>query len=222
MLQNGTRDMAQGTVDIAAVVLAAGASTRMGRAKALLPLDTGDTFVGHVAKTLLNAGAGRVVVVSRSEWSDIAALLPAERVDVVINPVPERGQFSSLQCGLSVVPSTATAVLLALVDVPLVKADTIRLLIQAQRLRYADVVRPERAGRRGHPVLVTRAVAEALLAADSTETTRSVLSRFAATTIDVPVDDEGVFADVDTPEEYERLMGRTSITSGRPAPLDEG
>ena len=192
----------------------------MGRPKALLPLGAGDTFVSRVVTTLLHAGVARVVVVARAEWSPMIARLPAERTDVVINPAPDRGQLSSLQCGLAALPGAWSSVLITLVDVPLTAVDTVRRLMRAQRLSLADVVRPERAGRHGHPILVTRAVADALVEADPCETTRSVLRAYAATTVDVPVEDEGSFADVDTPEDYERILARAA-RSDRPADLGE-
>jgi molybdenum cofactor cytidylyltransferase len=205
---------------IAAIVLAAGGSTRMGRPKALLPLADGSSFVDHVAATLVQAGVGRVIVVVRSEWRNrIRQLLARDEVDIVINPAPERGQLSSVQCGLSVVPATLRAVLIALVDVPLATAETVRTLIATQIQSDADVVRPERAGRHGHPILVTPAVAHALSIADDSETTRSVLRRYAARTLDVRVDDEGPFMDVDTPADYERISG-VAMTA-RPVGRDE-
>jgi CTP:molybdopterin cytidylyltransferase MocA len=192
----------------------------MGRPKAFLPLDAADTFVSRIVATLSNGGVARVVVVTRSEWASMMAHLPGDRTDVVINPAPERGQFSSLQCGLAALPGTSSRVLITPVDVPLTTADTVRRLIRAQRLSLANVVRPERAGRHGHPILVTRAVAEALLAADLSETARSVLREYAGTTVDVAVEDDGSFADVDTPEDYERLL--KYATADRPAGSDEG
>ena len=206
--------------DITAVVLAAGASTRMGRPKAFLPLGSGQTFVGHLLATLSQAGVSRVIVVTRSEWSDRIPRPAAGATDVVINPAPECGQLSSLQCGLSALSSTTNVVLITLVDVPLVAPETVGALIRAQRRHGADVVRPERAGRHGHPVIVTRAVADALLAAEPPETSRTVLARFAPTTLDVAVEDEGVFADVDTPEDYERLLA-SRFRTDRPGGPDE-
>jgi molybdenum cofactor cytidylyltransferase len=180
----------------------------MGRPKALLPLADGESFLNHVVATLMEAGIVRVVVVSRSECCDgIRQQLSRDEVDIVINPTPQRGQLSSLQCGLSVVPAACRAVLIALVDVPLATAETVRALIEALGRSDADVVRPERAGRHGHPIVVTRAVAHALSSADDSETARSVLRRFAPKTVDVRVDDEGPFMDVDTPEDYGRISG---------------
>ena len=189
----------------------------MGRPKALLTFSDGDSFVNHIVATLVQAGVERVTVVARSEWCDrIQLQLSHDEVDIVINPAPERGQLSSLQCGLSVVPATFRAVLIALVDVPLATPDTVRALIETQTQSDADVVRPERAGRHGHPILVSRAVAHALSTADDSETARSVVSRYAARTVDVRVDDNGPFVDVDTPADYERIS-RVATTARRAA-----
>jgi molybdenum cofactor cytidylyltransferase len=221
MLQNDTREMSHAADHVAGVLLAAGGSTRMGRPKALLPVSSGDTFVSRIVATLSAGGVARGVVVTRSEWAPMVARLAGSRTAVVINPAPERGQFSSLQCGLAALPGTWSLVIITLVDVPLITADTVRSLIRAQHMTRADVVRPERAGRHGHPFLVSRRVVDALLAADPSETARSVLREYAAATVDVPVADDGPFADVDTPEDYERLLRRAAMAD-RPAGPDEG
>ena len=190
---------------VAGVVLAAGRSVRMGRPKALLPLGAGETFLSRVLFTLDSAGAAPLIVVGTAEWpADPAGV---SRARLVFNPAPDRGQVSSLQCGLAAVPPAIRAVLFTLVDVPLVSVDTVRTLIDVMRGTDADVVRPERSGRHGHPVLVSRTVVEDLLAADVSETARAVLGRYAGSTVDVSVQDEGAFLDIDTPEEYERLAG---------------
>ena len=194
-----------GTDSVPAVVLAAGGSVRMGRPKAFLPLNTDETFLSRIACTLDRAGAAPLVVVGAPEWTGRPAGLP-EYTQVVINPAPDLGQLSSLQCGLAVLPAASSAVLFTLVDVPFITVETVLALVSTAGRVGADIVRPERSGRHGHPVLVTRVVAAALLSAESSQTTRAVLRAFAASTVDVPVEDEGAFVDVDTPEEYERVM----------------
>ena len=189
---------------VAAIVLAAGRSLRMGRPKAFLPLGTEETFLRRIISTLDRAGASPLIVVGLPEWTTASAGLP-EYTHFVANPDPDRGQLSSLQCGLAALPATCRTVLFTLVDVPLVTVETVAALISAHRQHGGDVVRPARAGRHGHPVLLTGPVALDLLAADLSQTTRTVLRRYAASTIDVPVADEGAFLDVDTPEEYQRL-----------------
>jgi molybdenum cofactor cytidylyltransferase len=222
MLQNETHTSMRhdNGEDIAAVVLAAGRSERMGRAKAFLPLRGGETFLSRIIRTLDRARVSPVIVVGSPEWSDIPWKPSVPAVRLVLNPARDRGQFSSLQCGLAAVSPATTAVLITLVDVPFVTVDTVDALIRALRETGADVVRPERAQQHGHPIIVKRTVVDALLAADWSQTARAVLRRFEASTVDVPIQDDGPFLDIDTADEYERVIAATTInherSSGRP------
>jgi molybdenum cofactor cytidylyltransferase len=183
----------------------------MGRPKALLPLDAGDTFCARVVETLVQGGVHRVIVVVRPDDDDLAAALGGlspERLQVVSNPEPERGQLSSLQCGLVTIGPEASAALITLVDVPLVSTETVRRLVGAWRESGAPLVRLERAGRHGHPIIVSREVVDELCRAGPQSTMRDVLAGFRSRALDVPSDDRGAFEDVDTPEEYARLLSR--------------
>lgn len=198
---------------VAAIILAAGRSIRMGRAKAFLPLPGGGTFLQRLVRTFEFTGASPVVVVRPPRWPHGAAP-GAGSAEFAINPDPERGQLSSLQCGLAAVSPEVPAVLFIPVDVPLVTVETVSALMVRWRRTRPAVVRPERAGRHGHPVLVSRAVADALLSADLSLSARAVLERFSAATVDVPVEDEGAFLDIDTPDDYDRVLARWSTDSG--------
>ena len=135
---------------IPGVVLAAGRSSRMGRPKALLPADTaGETFVGRIVRTLRAGGVDDIVVVVGGVAPEITRILTKEARPprAVINPAPERGQFSSLQVGLRAVSRPGvSAVLVTLVDVPLVTAATVEALLDAYRQTGAPLVRPETPG----------------------------------------------------------------------------
>ena len=203
---------------VSAVVLAAGRSVRMGRPKALLPVDAHDTFLSRIVGTLGSAGAAPVVVVIAPQTAGALALPGDARI--IVNPAPERGQLSSLQCGLAGIPRAAAAVLFTPVDVPLVTVHTVGALLSAWRARGADVVRPERSGQHGHPVLVTRAVADDLLAAGPSLTARDVLRRYASSTVDVAVLDEGAFLDIDTPDDYRRAIACHDVRRGPPGARD--
>ena len=206
-----------GTDTIAGIVLAAGRSARMGRPKALLPVG-GETFVQRVARTLAGAGASPVLVVVAADTAAEIRRSLDRGARIVVNPRPDRGQLSSLQEGLSAVPESARAALITPVDLPLVRPATVELLVQTWRAGEASVVRPTGAGRHGHPVLVARGVMDALRAAGADATARTVMQGFAADTVDVPVDDEGAFADIDTREEYCRILddfGVDKWASGR-------
>lgn len=194
----------------AAVVLAAGRSARMGRPKALLPVGR-DTFATRLVRTLRSAGIDPVLVVAAPETAAAIAASIADEARTIVNPHPDRGQLSSLQTGLSVLGDRAGAVLVTPVDLPLVRRASVASLLQAWRASGALVVRPVSRGRHGHPVLIAPLVVRELLAAAADRTARDVMQAFAADTLDVPVEDEGAFADIDTPEEYLRVLDALEV-----------
>jgi len=192
---------------VVGIVLAAGASSRMGRPKALLPI--GDSlFVTRACTTLLEAGVDDLVVVAGPEHEAIAGALAAAGLParVVENRRRDEGQLSSVLAGLAVADRPGVeAVLVHLVDVPLVRAGTVRAVMDAFSSTHAPVVRPVAGGRRGHPVLFARHVFDDLRRADPAVGAKAVVRVHAAEVCDVEVDDEGACRDVDTPEDYARL-----------------
>ena len=192
------------------IVLAGGKSSRMGRPKALLPIGPdGDTFFDRVTRALLEGGVRDVVVVVGADSEAIrAGARPRVGVRIVDNPDYEQGQLTSLLAGLHAIDATrATAALVTLIDVPLVSAHTVRTLIAAQREHGAPVVRPVSAGRHGHPVIFGRTLFAELRRADPAQGAKSVVRAHAADMIEVPIDDEGAFTDIDTREDYEKYIG---------------
>ena len=152
-------------VSVPGVVLAGGRSSRMGRPKALLPAGP-DSFVGRIVRTLRAGGVREVVVVAPAD--DLAARIRAALAPhalpsrVVVNPDPDRGQLSSLLVGLDAVdgpgaaagrPAADTrpvdALLVTLVDVPLVSAATVRALLDRYHRTRAPIVRPARSAGSG-------------------------------------------------------------------------
>ena len=199
-----------GPMSIPAIVLAGGRSSRMGRPKALLPIPTsGDTFFDRVTRTLLEAGIGDVVVVVGADAAAIrAGARPPVGVRIIDNPDHDRGQLTSLLAGLGAVASTnPAAALVTLIDVPLVTAETVRTLIAAQRDRSALIVRPVSRGRHGHPVIFGCELFSELQRADPAQGAKQVVRAHALDMVEVPIDDEGAFTDIDTREEYERTLG---------------
>jgi molybdenum cofactor cytidylyltransferase len=194
---------------VVGIVLAAGASSRMGRPKALLPIGA-DTFVTRVCRTLLDGGVDDLVVVAGAEHEAVAASVATAglRARVVENTRRHEGQLSSLLAGLAVADRPGVdAVLVHLVDAPLVRAETARAVLAAFQRTHAPIVRPEVRGRHGHPVLFARRVFDDLHRADPGVGAKAVVRACAAEICNVPVDDEGACRDIDTPEEFARLTG---------------
>ena len=197
---------------IPGIVLAGGKSSRMGRPKALLPIgSSGDTFFDRITRTLLDAGIHDVVVVVGADAEAIrAGTRPRAGVRIVDNPDYELGQLTSLLAGLEAIDvRRAAAALVTLIDVPLVSAATVRLLVSAQREHGAAIVRPVSAQRHGHPVIFSRTLFGELQRADPVHGAKPVVRAHAADMLEVPVDDEGAFTDIDTPEDYERFIDRS-------------
>jgi CTP:molybdopterin cytidylyltransferase MocA len=196
---------------IPAIVLAAGGSTRMGQPKALLTIGAGgQTFLNRILRTLDAAGIDEVIVVLGSEAGLVEqTTIASPRVRFVENPQPERGQLSSLLEGLRIADRPGVqAVIVTLVDVPLVEAATVRKLVDAYRKAGAPITRPVSGIRHGHPVIFDRAVFDEIRRADETIGVKSVLRAHVGGILEVPVTDEGAFSDIDTPEDYARLVPR--------------
>jgi CTP:molybdopterin cytidylyltransferase MocA len=194
---------------IAAIVLAAGASSRMGRPKAELPLPNGHTVLSMGVSAIIAAGLPRIVVVAGAHPEAVRRALgtPDARVEVVVHTEWEQGQFSSFMAGFAHLDRPELeAVLVTLVDVPLVRPDTIRELVHAWRVSRRAIVRPARGAEHGHPVILDRAIFGEIQRADPDAGLKALVRSHEGTLLNVEVADEGAFTDLDTPEDYERLL----------------
>ena len=181
----------------------------MGRTKATLPLGDGDTFLTHIIRTCLEAGVDDVVVVLGHDAEAIVSSFAASGLPArfVVNPQYDRGQLSSLVVGLGVVdrPGIA-ATLVTLVDVPVVSVATVRAVIDCYRRTGVPVVRPTSGTRHGHPLLISRTLFSELRAADPIAGAKPIVRAHASAAGDLPVDDEGAFTDIDTADDYARVI----------------
>ena len=183
----------------------------MGRPKATLPIDDHHTFLTRIVRTLLDAGVDDIVIVLGHEAESIARSfsesgLPAR---LAVNRNYDRGQLSSLRTGLAVVDRPGvTAVLVTLVDVPLVQPSTVRAVLDRYRARRAPIVRPVNGTRHGHPLLIDRALFDELRAAEDATGAKPIVRAHASAAGDVAIADEGAFTDIDTPEEYAEWISR--------------
>jgi len=181
---------------LAAVILAAGASQRMGRPKAALVYD-GETFLARAIR-LFSPLCDPVIVVLPP-----AGMICPPGVLCTVNPVPERGMLSSLQCGFRAVPDRAEQVFFMPVDLPAISGATVAAL--AEHAGTAPLILPRYEGRRGHPVLVRRDLIPEFLALSPSAQARDIVERHEGEIRYVDVNDPGILADVDTPADYERI-----------------
>lgn len=191
---------------IAAVILAAGASTRMGRPKALIEWQ-GRPFFVHCMEVARAVGCDPVAVV----WG--AVPLPQRDGAIhVENPAWRRGPLSSLQTGLRSVLAAdvdPSGVFVLTVDRPHVSRETLLRLIEAHERTPSVVVQPRFGDISGHPILLPHAVIEAMLNLSPEDNVRSVLgqSSIRDSRIRVPVEDPAVLDNLDTPQDLRRLGG---------------
>lgn len=193
-------------VPVAAVVLAAGRSSRMGTSKPLLPF--GDTFVlAHVVETLRAGGIDDIAVVVGHGADRLAPIVADLGVEVVVNPNYDRGMFSSIRAGIASLPPKIAGALLLPVDVPLVRAATFAEIAAAGVASGATVLHPTFRGERGHPPFLARALFREILAFDGEGGLAALLDRRAEAAAEVAVFDRGILHDMDHPADHLRLSG---------------
>ena len=189
---------------IAAIILAAGESTRMGQPKPLLPWG-GTTLLAWQVAQMRAAGVDEVVVVLGHAAEEVRPAVPPE-ARVVVNEGYTEGRASSLRCGAEAVAEPVEALLILSVDQPR-PAWLPRLLIESWRQSRAAIVAPRFDGRTGHPVLVDGSLLDELRRVDeATLGLRAVMERHAAETEAVPVANSRVDVDLNTPADYEAAL----------------
>jgi molybdenum cofactor cytidylyltransferase len=191
---------------IVAVILSAGESSRMGRPKALLPID-GVRFIEKIVTALKATRVGRIVVVLGHNAAELRQKITDLPVDLVINPDYKRGQLTSLLAAIHSIEADKDAervdgILVHLVDHPYISADLVDLMIERFYETKKLIVVPRYQNRRGHPVIFSRALFRELLAAPLDQGAKAVVHAHRNDTLEIDTNDEGAIIDIDTPEEY--------------------
>jgi molybdenum cofactor cytidylyltransferase len=192
---------------LAAVILAAGESSRMGSPKALLAYQ-GRTFLERLVEGTHHPKVGLLRIVLGAHAEEVRGKLKLDPVTVVINSDWRRGQLSSIQAALRSLPSGITdGMLLCLVDHPLISTALVGELIEKFYATGKPIVVPTHSGKRGHPVIFSSKLFPELLAAPLETGARAVVWAHAAEVLEVPTIEEGVVLNLNDPEALRRALG---------------
>ena len=196
-------------MSIAAIILAAGRSTRMGSNKLLEELD-GKALVRHVADAALGSIARSVWVVTGHEGESVRARLDGLGIRFVHNPDFALGLSTSLKAGVMALPAEAKGVVVLLGDMPRVTSEVINSVIQAFEAQpQAIAAVPVYQGEWGNPVLLSRSLFGAVAALQGDAGARKLLNGRAGEVLEVPVSNDAVLIDLDTPEALARARIQT-------------
>jgi molybdenum cofactor cytidylyltransferase len=195
----------QNDAAIAAIVLAAGRSRRMGAHKLLLPL--GDRpLLAHVVAAACASTADPVIVVLGHEAARVAAALPPGRQRVIVNPDYREGMSTSLRVGLAAVPPQASGALILLGDQPLITPALVERMLGVAQESPDSIIAASYDGRRGNPVYFPRAYFGELEGVTGDEGGRSVIERHRDTLRLVEIANAAAALDTDSPDDYRHVL----------------
>lgn len=188
---------------VAAILLAAGRSERMGAFKPLLPFGN-TTIIKNSIATFTDAGLTTIVVVYGWRASEIRAHLRDLKILFAINPDPEGDMGSSIACGVAQLPASIEAVLISPADLPAIPSDVVTAVVNEWK-QGARLVVPTWTMHGGHPVLVDKAFFPDLLALDPTSGMRGLFTQHSSEVKRVAVDSQFIARDLDTWDDYREL-----------------
>lgn len=186
---------------IAAIVLAAGLSARMGRPKQTLRLE-GVPMLERTLKALRRTRVDRVVVVLGANAAEVRRSVKFEDEEVVVNARFRDGMSGSLRLGLRAVERDADAAVIALADQPFVSPTTVDGLVEAYLASRAPIVVPVYRGARGNPVLFDRSLFLQIMRIEGDVGAKRVVESHKAELLELEVEDPGVVVDIDTPADF--------------------
>lgn len=190
---------------IVAVILSAGESSRMGRPKALLPIQ-GQKFIERIAGALKQSRANRIIVVLGHHADEMRRQIEYLPVDILVNPDYEKGQLSSLQVAIRHIQDEDhwDGMLVHLVDHPYINPALVDMMIERFYQSGRLIVVPRHGERRGHPVIFSRQLFDELLDAPIDQGAKAVVNAHLEETLEIETAEEGITIDIDTPELYRR------------------
>ena len=192
--------------NIGLIILAAGASTRMGTSKQLLPY-RGRSFVRHITEVAIASVCKPIAVVLGANAERIKPEISQLPVQIVENKQWDEGMSSSIRVGLEAllgVNQNIEAVAIALCDQPFVSSQTLDQIIEAYRFTGKPIIASKYAGTLGVPVLFNRTLFSELMALKSTEGAKQLVKRHIHEVFSVPFPEGAI--DIDTPKDYEQFQ----------------
>ena len=188
---------------IAAVILSAGESSRMGRPKALLPIGS-QTFIEKIVGALRQAGLENIIVILGYDAEAMRQKITHLPVTILVNPDYRKGQLSSLRVAIRhlLANDRCSGLLVHLVDHPYIDAALVNLLIERFDGSGKLIAVPRFHGKRGHPVIFARSLFNELLNAPEDQGAKAVVNAHRDETLEIETEDEGITLDIDTPELY--------------------
>lgn len=188
----------------AAVILAAGLSSRMRQLKPLLPL--GDATITDFAASTFHSLHVDVFLVVGYRKEEVVPGIKTHGITIVYNPDFEEGMFTSIQAGIRRLQYEHQAFFILPVDIPLVTRTTIKQMINAGVDNPGCVIYPTFEGKRGHPPLIPSVLIPEILSWQQEGGLKTFLQSYEKNAMDVPVNDSFILFDVDTPEDYKKLL----------------
>lgn len=192
------------TPRFAAVVLAAGLSSRMNGFKPLLPLGKA-TITDHVISTFKSVNVDVILVVGYRR-DDVINTIKDKDIKVIFNQDYEKEMFTSIQAGVREAGQRYKGFFILPVDIPLVKPSTIQSLMAAAQENPGKIIYPIHKGKKGHPPLIPASLIPVILEWRKGGGLKAVLQAYEKRVIGVPVDDRYILVDVDTPDDYRKLV----------------
>lgn len=195
------------TETIAAIILSAGFSRRMGGFKPLLPLGN-KTALERTIELFQRAGVAHLQVVTGHRAEELQPLLQQLQIQETFNQKYREGMFSSVQCALQAIPDHIEAFFLQPVDMPLVRDNTLPQLLRARQQSRRGIIHPLFFGKRGHPPLISTRYRETILNGDGNGGLKALLLPYEEDILEIEVADEHTILDMDTPADYDYLCHR--------------
>ena len=190
---------------LAAIILAAGYSSRMKEFKPLLPLG-GSTVLEQAVHSFQDGGINDIRVVAGHRANELFPIIKRLGARMIVNPDFPAGMFSSLCAGVKSLSPAVKGFFLLPVDIPIINARTLTVLAETFRSTEFGIFYPSCQGLRGHPPLISRSYVSKILTWDKPGGMRALLAEHESDARDVKVMDPGILSDLDTPEDYERML----------------